>query len=298
MGEREGAEHARHRRRPKSRRDRASHAVRDSVTATIAKPMLPRTLAAATALLAALALAAVSCHPSESEGEAPSALSDQGRTGRPTEGEVVARYAELFASNGGTFWPNTWLGISTLQNPNDVWVTQEILSELKPDFVIETGTYHGGSALIWAMVLEQVNPNGRVITVDIENRSWKARSRPIWRRRIEFMLGSSTAPEIVNTIAERTRGKRVVVLLDSNHSREHVLAELDAYAPMVPVGSYLIVQDTGGVMTKDRKAGPRQAVEAFLASRDDFVPDRERERMLFTMHPKGYLKRVRPAPTP
>ena len=88
------------------------------------------------------------------------------------------------------------------------------------------------------------------------------------------------------------------MLLDSDHSREHVLAELDAYAPMVPVGSYLIVQDTGGVMIGDNNAGPRQAVEAFHASRNDFVPDRRRERMLFTMHPNGYLKRVRPAPTP
>ncbi len=255
-------------------------------------------LAAARTLLGVLALAAVSCNPPESEGEAPSARADPPVLSQPAQREIVARYANLFAAKGSTFWPNSWLGIPTLQNPNDVWVTQEILSELKPDFVIETGTYRGGSALIWAMVLEQVNPKGRVITIDITDRTRKARSLPIWQQRIEFVRGSSTAPQIVSSIAERTRGKRVVVLLDSDHSREHVLAELDAYAPMVPVGSYLIVQDTGGVMIGDNNAGPRQAVEAFLASRNDFVPDRRRERMLFTMHPNGYLKRVRPAPTP
>lgn len=255
-------------------------------------------LGAVPALLGVLALATVSCRPGEPEGEAPSAPADPPASSRPAQHEIVARYANLFAAKGSTFWPNTWLGISTLQNPNDVWVTQEILSELKPDFVIETGTYHGGSALIWAMVLEQVNPEGRVITIDIADRTRKARSLPIWQQRIEFVRGSSTAPQIVSRIAERTRGKRVVVLLDSDHSREHVLAELEAYAPMVPVGSYLIVQDTGGVMIGDGNAGPRQAVEAFLAQRNDFVPDRRRERMLFTMHPKGYLKRVRPGPSP
>jgi len=251
---------------------------------------------AACALLGASALALASCGPSAPQETAP-ASSERAAPSPAEKREIVERYAELFAEEDKTFWPNTWLGIPTLQNPNDVWVTQEILSTVKPDFVIEAGAYHGGSALLWAMLLEQLNPEGRVITIDIEDRTQRARSMPLWKERIEFVHGSSTDPGVVAAIAEKTRGKRVVVMLDSNHTREHVLAELAAYAPMVPVGSYLIVQDTGGVMIQDDNAGPRQAVEEFLAKRDDFQPDRGRERMLFTMHPKGYLKRVRPEPS-
>jgi len=210
-----------------------------------------------------------------------------------SEREIVEQYIRLFAEKKETFWPNRWLGIHTNQNPNDVWVIQEILSEVKPDFVVEAGTYRGGSAALWAMVLEQVNPDGRVITIDIEDHATEAKALPVVQRRVDFILGSSTASEVVSAIAERTRGKRVVVILDSDHSREHVSAELAAYAPLVEVGSYLIVQDTGGVMIQDPNPGPRQAVDEFLATHPEFEPDRSRERMLLTMHPKGYLRRVR-----
>lgn len=209
------------------------------------------------------------------------------------ERAAVERYTDVYASRKSTFWPNKWLGIQTLQNPNDMWITQEILSEVKPDFLVEAGTYKGGSAALWAMVLEQVNPDARVITIDIEDQAAASRRLPIVQERVDFILASSTDPDVVASIRERTKGKRVVVLLDSDHSREHVLAELAAYAPIVDVGSYLIVQDTGGVMIQDPNPGPRQAVEEFLAEHPEFEPDRTRERMLLTMHPGGYLKRVR-----
>jgi len=210
-----------------------------------------------------------------------------------SEREIVKRYARLFAEKKNTFWPNRWLGLNTQQNPNDVWVTQEIISEVGPDFIIEAGTYQGGSATLWAMVLEQVNPKGRVITIDIKDRSFVARKLPIVQRRVDFILGSSTAPDVVAEITERTRGKRVMVILDSDHTREHVSAELAAYAPLVGIGSYLIVQDTGGVMIQNPNPGPRQALDDFLETHPEFEPDRNRERMLLTMHPKGYLRRVR-----
>ena len=115
----------------------------------------------------------------------------------------------------------------------------------------------------------------------------------IAKERVEFLLGSSTDPEIVAHVRRRAEGKRVMVLLDSAHTREHVLAELAAYAPLVGVGSYLIVQDTGGVMIQEPNPGPRQAVDEFLVAHPGFKADRTRERMLHTMHPKGYLRRVR-----
>lgn len=207
--------------------------------------------------------------------------------------ELIARYTKLFGSRTDTLWPNRWLGVPTIQNPNDMWVTQEILTEIKPDFLIEAGTFKGGSAAIWAMILAQLNPEARVITIDIEDRIETARQLPIFQQKVDFLLGSSTDPKIVAEIARRTKGKKVVVLLDSAHTREHVLAELRAYAPMVQKGSYLIVQDTGGVLIQDPDPGPAQALREFLAENNNFESDLSRERMLLTMHPNGYLKRVR-----
>ena len=215
------------------------------------------------------------------------------KVGAMEQREAIERFAELFATTEDTFWNNHWLGVRTLQNPNDVWVTQEIIQEVKPDFIIEAGTFNGGSALLWAMVLKEVNPRGRVITIDIKDKVSEARDRTIWKERIDFLVGSSTDPEIVATVAERAKGKRVMVILDSDHSKEHVLRELESYAPLVSVGSYLIVQDTGGVMIRDPNPGPRRAVEEFLAKQDRFEPDQSRERMVFTLHPRGYLQRVR-----
>jgi cephalosporin hydroxylase len=182
---------------------------------------------------------------------------------------------------------NTFLGVSTLQNPSDAWIIMEILHSVKPDLVIEAGTYHGGSAALWAIVLEHINPDGRVITIDIaDQRARRAIDLPISKRRVDFLLGSSTDPEIVAEVHRRARGKRVLVLLDSLHSKEHVAAELEAYAPLVPVDSYVIVQDT--------RLGPLAAIDEFLAANDSFVADRSRERYPDTNSVRGYLRRVRP----
>jgi cephalosporin hydroxylase len=182
---------------------------------------------------------------------------------------------------------NRFLGVSTLQNPNDAWIIMEILQEVKPDLVVETGTYHGGSAALWAVILEQINPSGRVLTIDIEDqRDRRAIQLPISKRRVDFLLGGSTDPEIVAEVVRRAEGKRVLVLLDSLHSKEHVAAELEAYAPLVPVGSYVIVQDT--------PAGPLSAIDEFLATSSTFVADRARERYANTNTVRGYLRRVRP----
>ena len=123
--------------------------------------------------------------------------------GEPDARETIERFEALFARGKNTFWRNEWWGVRTLQNPNDVWGTQEILSEVRPDFGVEAGTFRGGSAAIWAMVLDQVNPDGRVITIDIEDRADQARHLPIVQRKVDFLIGSSTAPEIVDEVKRR-----------------------------------------------------------------------------------------------
>lgn len=195
--------------------------------------------------------------------------------------------------------PSThWLGIQTLQNPFDMWIQQEILTEVKPDFVVECGAFKGGSALIWSMLFDQLNPDGRVISIDIEDNTAEAAKLEAWKR-VDFIHGSSTDPKIVEAVTQKVKGKKVVVMLDSDHTRDHVLAELNAYAPLVSLDSYLIVQDTdiGEIVRLEHGPGPMAALDAFLKVNDQFVSDRERERLLFTNHPRGYLKRVKRLPS-
>lgn len=211
--------------------------------------------------------------------------------------EIVRRY-HIMTYGNPAMWDLKWLGIPTEQNPNDVWIIQEIISEVRPDFIVETGTSRGGSAAIWAMMQQQANPGGRVITVDIKNSVAPGSFPPALQDRVDFIIGNSISPEVVSLIREKVQGKRVMVLLDSDHHRPHVLKELESYSPLVSVGSYLIVQDTninGHPVTQVSypEYGPMEAVEEFLSSHAEFRPDETREKLLFTMHPRGYLKRVR-----
>jgi cephalosporin hydroxylase len=244
------------------------------------------------ALLAAAAPAALAVDEEDAAGdETRIKLSD----------EEIQRFRDFWHGRKQGQWSNRFLGIWTLQNPLDVWIIQEILFEVKPDFVVETGTFHGGSAAIWAMFLEHINPQARVITMDIKDiREVGAKSLPIAKRKIDFLLGSSTDPTIVAEVAKRVRGKKVLVILDALKTRDHVLAELRAYAPLVSVGSYIIVQDiipevSLGVRESDygkKRFQADQAVREFLASNDDFRIDRKRERQVITNIVGGFLKRI------
>ena len=145
------------------------------------------------------------------------------------------------------------------------------------------------------MIMREVNPNSRVITIDIVDRTAQARELPLFKERIDFLLGSSTDPKIVADVKRRAAGKQVIVLLDSDHSKKHVLAEMRAYAPIVPVGGYMIVQDgilSGHPVKDEMTGGPWEAIEEFLASDDTFRIDSRRERLMFTYCPRGYLKRI------
>jgi cephalosporin hydroxylase len=184
----------------------------------------------------------------------------------------------------------TWLGTQALKNPLDLWVYQEIVVETKPELIVETGTYRGGSALYLATLCDLVG-RGEVVSIDIEPMRDDYPQHP----RITYVAGrSSTDPAVVEELRGRAEGRPILVILDSDHSQGHVEAELAAYAPLVPVGCYLIVEDSNiGQIRKDLMPGPLEAIETFLAGTDEFVIDREREKFLITFNPSGFLRRVR-----
>lgn len=195
-----------------------------------------------------------------------------------------------------------WLGVHAQQNPNNVWSYQQIFFETKPDFVIEAGTSHGGGALVWATLLAPINPRAKVLTIDIVDKLAAARKVPFFQEKVEFFLGSSTSDQVVNAIRERVKGKKAIVILDSDHAKSHVLREMELYCDFVPVGGYLLVQDTnvnGHPVFPNFGPGPWEAVEEFMAAGGrckggaTFQVDRMRELLFFSMHPNGYLKRVK-----
>lgn len=221
----------------------------------------------------------------------------QYRTAALSPDRVIGdRFTRIWATSQETWFQNTFMGVQTLQNPFDVWVTLEILWAVKPDVVLETGTFQGGSALLWAMFLEQVDPDARVVTIDIKSVAQAARRHKLAIEKVDFLVGSSTAPEIVEDVKRRTEGKRVLAILDSLHHGDHVYDELVAYADLIPVGSYIIVQDgavCGHPVDVPPCPGPYEAVERFLAVDDRFVAVRQHERHMVTANPMGFLKRVR-----
>jgi cephalosporin hydroxylase len=209
---------------------------------------------------------------------------------------VVDRFQQIWYDAKVPWNHNRWMGIQAAQNPMDAWMIQEIIFDTRPDFIVECGAFHGGSAAAWATFLREANPAGRVISVDIEDRMQKARELPVVKERVVFLVGSSTAPEIVKQVRERVGDKRAMVILDSLHTQAHVLKELQLYSPLVQVGDYLIVQDTnvnGHPVHPGFGPGPQEAVQAFLAATDAFEPDRGRERLVLTFSPNGYLRRVK-----
>lgn len=204
----------------------------------------------------------------------------------------------------------SWLGRPIIQYPQDIVAMQELLWRVQPDLVIETGIAHGGSLLLSASMLELNAACGgpreaRVVGIDIDIRAHNRaaiEAHPM-HRRITMLEGSSTSPgvaEIVQRMASMT--DRVMVCLDSNHTSDHVLAELEIYAPLVTVGSYCVVFDTivddlPAHMYPDRawKPGnsPMTAVRTFLAGTSDFVVDTSiDEKLLISVARCGYLKRV------
>ncbi len=188
-------------------------------------------------------------------------------------------------------WRNTyWLGVTAQKCPLDLWIYQEILFETRPEVIIESGTDAGGSALFLASICDLIGA-GRVVTVDTQDNPRRPK-----HPRISYVLGSSVAPETVDLVKKSIEpNARVMIILDSDHGRDHVLKELRIYADMVTPGSYLIVEDTNvnnHPVAENFGSGPMEAVEEFLSTRDDFIIDREREKFFLTFNPKGFLRRL------
>lgn len=193
--------------------------------------------------------------------------------------------------DGGTWKDLRFLGVPTWKCPLDLWIYQELIHELAPDLIVETGTAHGGSALYLATLCDATG-RGEVVSVDVGE--WPNRPR---HPRLTYLTASSTDPAAVEQVARRAgAAETVLVVLDSDHRRDHVLAELRAYAPLVTPGSYLVVEDTnvnGHPVYEEFGPGPMEAVEDFLKERDDFAADPARERLLFTFNPGGWLRKLR-----
>lgn len=205
----------------------------------------------------------------------------------------------------------SWLGRPIIQYPQDMVAMQEIIWSVQPDLIIETGIAHGGSLIFFASMLELNAACGgpqdaEVLGVDIDIRAHNReaiKSHPM-SRRISMLQGSSIAPEIVIQVKAKATGKqRVLVCLDSNHAQDHVLAEMEAYAPLTSTGSYCVVFDT---LIEDMPAdmfigrpwgpgnNPKTAVWEYLKTHPEFEIDKSiQHKLLITVAPDGYLKRVK-----
>jgi cephalosporin hydroxylase len=240
------------------------------------------------------------------------------------EKEVVARVAEmpanskLCASAAAFMQASTepkysynfsWMGRPIIQYPQDMIAMQEIIWNMKPDLIIETGIAHGGSLIYYASLLEMISisgfGDGKVLGIDIDIRDHNRKeieSHPMYKN-IDMIQGSSISKEIIDQVKIRAEGKkRILVVLDSNHTHEHALEELIAYAPLVSKDSYCVVFDTliedmPADSYPDRSWGPgnnpKTAVWEYLKTHPEFEIDKSiQNKLLITVAPDGYLKRV------
>jgi cephalosporin hydroxylase len=198
-----------------------------------------------------------------------------------------------------------WLGLPIIQYPQDILAMQEIIWDVKPDLIVETGIARGGSLVFYASMLELIG-DGRVLGIDIDIRSHNRKaieSHPM-SRRISMMEGSSIDPDLLREVKQQVESaERVLVVLDSNHTHDHVLEELRLYSPFVRQGGYLVVFDTvigdiPEVIAPDRPwnrdSNPATAVARFLETNDRFMIDnRISDKLLLTVAPRGFLKCVK-----
>lgn len=190
-------------------------------------------------------------------------------------------------------WEHTsYRGVPVFKYPTDLWIYQEIIAELKPDVIVETGTCQGGSSLYFADLLDILSPDGRVITVDIADQV------KVKDDRINYVSGDSTSLETFQTVKSLVGdAKCVLVSLDSEHLQNHVFQELELYPTLVTVGSYLIVEDT--FISRYNCQGVRfqegstwEALQQWLPANQNFIIDESRNKHILSMNPDGWLRKV------
>ena len=200
----------------------------------------------------------------------------------------------------------TWMGRPIIQHPHDTIALQELIWSVKPDLIIETGIAHGGSVIFSASMLELLGGDREVIAVDIDIRKHnrdEIEKHPMFKR-IKLIEGSSTDQSTVDKVYKLAEGrKNIMVILDSNHTHDHVMKELELYSPFVSVNSYLVVFDTWVEDVPenyypdrpwDKGNNPKTAVWEFIKNDDSFIIDKSIEhKLVITLAPDGYLKRVK-----
>jgi len=208
-----------------------------------------------------------------------------------TRDSIINDFHKIYYGDSGSHrWEKTsWLGIQTLKCPLDLWIYQEIIYEVKPDIIIETGTWSGGSALFLATICDKIN-NGIIFSIDITSKAFPIHDR------IKFFTGSSTDEEIFKKVSGPIKKTdKVLAILDSDHSKDHVLKEMELYGELITKDSYLIVEDTninGHPVLPNWGPGPMEAVKEFLSHHSEFSIDKDKEKLLMTFNPNGYLKKI------
>lgn len=199
----------------------------------------------------------------------------------------------------------SWMGRPIIQTPQDMVAMQEIIWQVKPDLIIETGIAHGGSLIYYASLLEMMGGDGYVLGIDVDIREHnraEIENHPMFKR-IKMIQGSSVDASTAETVKQHAKGKRsVLVVLDSNHTHEHVLEELKLYSPLVTKDSYMVVFDTlledmPDDLLQNRTWGkgnnPKTAVWEYLKTHPEFEIDKHiQHKLLITVAPDGYLKRI------
>lgn len=202
----------------------------------------------------------------------------------------------LWYYNSGVWNETEFLGIKCLKSVSDMWNYQEVIHRMSPSLVLEFGTNWGGSALFFSIILQSVNPNSKVFSVDISHDHLDPNL--LGNTHIEFMKSSSTDPRVAGRIAELREEfpGPVFAILDSDHSKSHVLAEMEILRPLLKRGDYVIVEDSninGHPVLPSWGDGPYEAIESYFERfPNDFRRDKERERKFgFTFAPRGFLIR-------
>ena len=200
--------------------------------------------------------------------------------------KIIKDFTDLYYEKSAQTWGNTrWRGVPVLKTPTDLWIYQELFEQIRPDLVIETGTCYGGSTLFMRDMLNTIFKSGHLISVDITHEHVASKAKA---EGIEYILGSSTDDAVIARIKKYINdayAQRIIIMLDSDHSKAHVLKELALYAPLVTVGGVLVIEDTN-------VEGPFQAVEEWAPQHPEFRMEPMCEKFLLTFNRGGYFERV------